>query len=85
MEEETTVDKDYLKGFNSGYIVGKYKPELSQQLKSIAPTQDLFATGLTDGIAQHEREATKEQGRLDQLNQIRDSSKGEDRDIDVTR
>jgi hypothetical protein len=85
MEEETSVDKKYTKGFNSGYRIGKYKPELSQQLKTIAPTQDLFATGLTDGIAQHERETSKEQSRLDQLNQIREGTQEEDRDIDVTR
>ena len=43
MEEETLVAKSYTKGFNSGYRIGKYKLELLQQLKTIAPTQNPVA------------------------------------------
>jgi hypothetical protein len=85
MEEETNVDKEYVKGYNNGYIVGQYKPELSQMLKNLSPNNDLFASGVVAGITQHERETNKEQNRIDMLNQIRDSSADQDRDIDVTR
>ena len=85
MEEELQIDKEYQKGFNSGYRIGKYSPELSQAFSGISLQKDMFATGLTDGISEQHKEMHREEGRLEQLSQIRDSATEQNRDIDLTK
>lgn len=35
MEETTQVDPDYLKGFNDGYLIARYEPELAEKFSKI--------------------------------------------------
>lgn len=38
MKEETFIEADYVKGFNEGYMLAKYAPELAEQLAKATGT-----------------------------------------------
>lgn len=57
--EEEKVSSDYQNGFNEGYIIAKYNPELAGQLAKV--TQDgLRWTGFQQGREQFLKEQVKE-------------------------
>jgi hypothetical protein len=59
MEKEEKISQDYLTGFNEGYTIAKYNPELAGQLANV--TQDnLRGTGFQQGHEQFLKEQTKE-------------------------
>lgn len=51
MENTTTRDKDYITGFNDGYILSKYAPDLAEQLAKIKSDHPRME-GLRDGKAE---------------------------------
>ena len=59
MEEQTHVDQDYLKGFNSGYLLAKHEPSLASQLAAHPNQQNEYFKGMLAGKQQHEREWAK--------------------------
>ncbi|MBD2704669.1 hypothetical protein IC229_28795 [Spirosoma sp. BT702] len=59
MEDEEKVDPDYLKGFNEGYTIAQYMPELAQKLAAIDNDQVRLA-GFQDGRKQYQLEQTKD-------------------------
>ncbi|WP_138477131.1 hypothetical protein [Dyadobacter bucti] len=48
MENDETIDPDYLKGFNEGYVIAQHMPELAEQL-SRAKGKSSRLTGIQDG------------------------------------
>lgn len=59
MEENDSVDPDYLKGFNEGYIFAKHLPELSDQL-SKTELKSSRGVGFQDGRKQFISEKVKD-------------------------
>ncbi len=57
MEEQDNVDPDYLKGFNEGYTVGLYAPDLAEKLSRTeiqTPRNDGFKAGHKQLLAEKE-------------------------------
>lgn len=59
MEKEETVSPDYLTGFNEGYTISKYNPELASQLSKISVESERF-TGFQEGREQYIKEQVKD-------------------------
>jgi hypothetical protein len=59
MEKEETVSPDYQTGFNEGYTIAKYNPELSGQLSKISVESERF-TGFQEGREQFIKEQVKD-------------------------
>ena len=51
MEESETPHPDYMKGFNEGYLLNKYMPELGQKLSEVVQNS-LRGNGFKDGRSQ---------------------------------
>lgn len=58
-ETENKVDKNYLEGFNNGYFLAKYEPELAEMLSKIH-AESLHVKGLQKGREQYLKEQLKE-------------------------
>lgn len=59
MEETNKIDPDYLKGFNDGYIIAQYEPELAEKLSTIKAISPRIV-GLQQGREQFLKEQLKE-------------------------
>jgi hypothetical protein len=57
--EEEKISPDYQNGFNEGYIIAKYNPELAGQLAKVAQDGSRW-TGFQQGREQFLKEQTKE-------------------------
>ncbi len=69
----------YIKGFNRGYTMTKYLPDLSASiLNNIGSTND-FIEGFSFGKKEYEHEQARNQ--LDELNQIRGCSEERTKDL----
>jgi hypothetical protein len=66
MKEEQDATPEYLKGFNSGYILAQHEPELLQQLESSLDKNADYIHGLKMGKKQYDREIVLRQIRLSQ-------------------
>ncbi len=55
---EDNPSPEYLKGFNYGYMVAEYIPDLAKQLSTATGTSDRFV-GMKHGIEQFEQKKTK--------------------------
>lgn len=74
-----TQEQLYVRGFNHGYILAKYLPELVTKLiKTVAPITD-YTEGFFSGKEEYEIEYTRAQ--IDELNNLRNRSKDQDRDL----
>jgi len=79
MEEQ---EKTYVMGFNQGYKLAKFQPELVEKLQISLSEGIEYERGLIDGIKELQRE--KEKGRTEELNNLRES-KGQEQDKDLSR
>ncbi len=55
-QEETTVDPNYLKGFNNGYQLAKHEPDLAAQLAAHSNDHNEYFKGLVSGKQEYEKE-----------------------------
>lgn len=55
-EEQHTVDPQFLKGFNNGYLLAKHEPALAAQLTATPNDQNPFFKGFTAGKQEHDKE-----------------------------
>lgn len=72
----------YIRGFNSGYLLAKYIPTLLAKIvKNVRPTND-FTEGLFSGKEEYELEHSRTQAEeISQLRKkSRDRDKGHERD-----
>lgn len=88
MEQQNTVEPDYLKGFNEGYLLAQHKPELAQKLASI-DSNFIRLVGFKDGHQQYQTERSKtrlpswlKENRFTKDKETPDRSKEKDRDIE---
>jgi len=58
-DKELEPEINYLKGFNEGYIIAKYSPNLSKKLETIDYKDDRLQ-GIKDGFAQYSFEKNKD-------------------------
>jgi hypothetical protein len=71
------LSKEYIKGFNSGYLLRKHKPMLMKELEDgIKPTSP-YVQGLLDGNKEYERELDR---KLDRM-QGKSLEKGKDKEV----
>lgn len=59
MEETTQIDPDFLKGFNDGYLIAQYEPELSEKLSKVEAVSPRIV-GMQQGREQFIKEQLKE-------------------------
>lgn len=71
MEQE----KNYTDGFNAGYKLNKYNPELFERLKDSLNADVDYDKGLLEGAAQASLE--KEKQRMAELDQLKDRDQPE--------
>ncbi|MFD2520389.1 hypothetical protein [Emticicia soli] len=69
MEETTQIDPDFLKGFNDGYIIAQYEPELAEKLSKIEAVSPRIV-----GIQQGREQLLKEQLKTKLPNWLKDNS-----------
>lgn len=90
MEEENKILPDYQTGFNEGYTIAKYSPELAGQLSRISADGDRFI-GFQEGREQFLKEQVKEimpawlkdnRAERNQDSISKDREKENDKDID---
>jgi len=67
MEQENLT---YVKGFNDGYKLAKFQPELFEKLKESLSQDNEYDTGILAGAEQWQQE--KEKQRLAELDQLGD-------------
>lgn len=71
MEQQQT----YIKGFNDGYKLARYSPDLYEKLKESLNSEVEYDNGIIEGAAQWEKE--KENDRLRQLEEMEKGSEQE--------
>lgn len=70
------LTKEYLKGFNSGYLLRKHKPMLMKELEDgIKPTSP-YVQGLLDGNKEYGRELDRKLERVQQKSRENTKEKG---------
>ena len=79
MEEQ---EKTFITGFNHGYKLAKFQPDLVEKVKASLSENVEYERGLIEGIKEWERE--KQKTRSDELNNLRES-KGQEQDKDLSR
>lgn len=64
---DTPEDKEFLKGFNNGWIIAEHEPQISKivvgALQRVEEHQDIYLDGIQEGILRHELEKAKERFR----------------------
>ena len=58
MDEESRSELEYQKGFNDGYIITKFDPEMAEQL-SKATGENIHLSGFKEGRKQYQLELLK--------------------------
>ena len=81
------MEEQFRKGFNAGYIIAKFQPELFEKIKDrIEPTDNHYIDGFLSGKREYDLE--KNSIYLDDIKKLRSKSRGEherDKDIDLER
>lgn len=75
MEETTKVNPDFLKGFNDGYIISQYEPELAEKLSKIEAVSPRIV-----GMQQGREQFLKDQLRTKLPNWLKDNPASDRRD-----
>lgn len=82
-------EKKYISGFNAGYFLKRYHPELFDKLSKTMETDNDYLSGFKDGADQRSTEETKhspehfEEIDIDKdLSQSRTQDKSKDKDFD---
>lgn len=55
-EEQTTVDPNYLRGFNNGYVLARHEPELAARLIDGRENPNEYFKGFIGGKEQYDKE-----------------------------
>jgi hypothetical protein len=85
MEEIEAPHPDYMKGFNEGYILAKYMPELSQQLApSLSGSQRSsgFIAGREQYVVEEKENRYPSWLRSDRLDNFNEKNIEKDKDLD---
>jgi len=60
---EEPITDPYTEGFNRGYVIRQYEPELMKTLLDGLQGESDYTNGLKDGAAQYEMDLTQEKGK----------------------
>lgn len=87
---ENQISKEYLKGFNNGYVFAKHDPELASALAAMMKGSEK-AQGFSDGAKEFLKEKQKgkmpswlKKDRLSSLNKEHDDKENKDLEKDVS-
>lgn len=73
-------EQQYIKGFNNGYTLSKYKPDLINKLmQNLHPSND-YLEGLFSGREEFELETSRDQ--LQELHRLRNESRDRDHNLE---
>jgi hypothetical protein len=72
-------EKTYVEGFNAGYKLAKFQPDLVEKIQSSLSESIEYERGLIEGIQEWERE--KEKIRAEELENLRSESQDQEQDI----
>lgn len=88
----TDSEKELIEGFNTGYIIEKFRPELAQHLlEGLQKMEDAFAEGFIAGsqesILERDKTRSKVISKLKGFARDRDSkpNKNRDKGLDIDR
>lgn len=56
-EEQITVDPNYLRSFNNGYLLARHEPELASKLIDGRDNPNEYFKGFISGKSQYDKEA----------------------------
>jgi len=70
-------DEKYIKGFNDGYMLSKYKSPLASSISKTIEKKDDYSQGLFEGIETQEREIIDKD-----IQEFRDLRQGDSFDIE---
>ncbi len=68
---------NYQKGFNSGYFLTKYEPEIAEKIFGSMPNHSEYSNGMYEGKNEHEMEKIQER-----LNEIAKNKQKDDKELD---
>ncbi len=74
------ISDEYLKGFNSGYLLRKYDPMLAKELTTGIKGKSPYLIGLQAGSNEYERELDQKLERMQQSKQM-DNKKSKDQSL----
>jgi len=77
MEQEP----NYLTGYNQGYRLAQYSPELVEKLLPSLSSENEYEEGLFSGIEKYQQEKRKENERLNELDD-RDESQEQSEELE---
>lgn len=67
-------EKQYIKGFNAGYLLSKHEPELLKKILNSPASDKEYCEGLHSGKKQHDSEKLLEQLKQSQKDQTKNRS-----------
>ncbi len=70
------IPDEYLKGFNSGYLLRKHQPILAKELTKGLKGKSPYISGLKAGGKEYEKELDQKLERMKQSKQVEQRSKG---------
>ena len=71
------IPDEYLKGFNSGYLLRKHQPLLAKELTNGIKGKSPYVAGLKAGSKEYEKELDQKLERMKQSKQVDERSKGQ--------
>jgi hypothetical protein len=81
-----TEQEQIKKGFNSGYLIAKHKPKLSQKLQiGFVDKENSYAKAFLAGVKEYEREQFKFRGKNYNVQHLPNSSKQQTKDKDQNK
>lgn len=81
-DDDILDEQEYTKGFNKGYIIAQYEPDLGKELARNTTHNDSFTSGLIFGARELFKE--KELSRQNELDEIRGQENVKDHQQDHT-
>jgi len=75
-----SLENQYIEGFNNGYLLSKYEPQLLQKISPNLQASNQYLDGLLEGKQQQEREVFKKS--LSQLSDLRNKGLEKSNEID---
>jgi len=70
------ISKEYVKGFNNGYLLRKHQPMLMKNLEQGIKGDSPYVQGLKDGNVEYEKELNQKLEKVQQKSQEKDRDKG---------
>jgi len=70
------ISKEYVKGFNNGYLLRKHQPMLMKNLEQGIKGESPYVQGLKDGNVEYENELNQKLEKVQQKSQFKSKDLG---------